>query len=423
MKRFFYGWWIVLATFTLAFLGFGISVHTFGVFTSFLSSELEWSRGDITLGVTFQALGIMLASPFWGRRVDTADVKKVILSATFLCSLSFLALALFLKLWLFYLCYFLIGTSIPGMIQIPANTLVTRWFEKRRGLAMGLTWVGSGLGGAVMVPLCFYFINTLGIRGCYLLLALILLVVIASVTLILVKPSPEAVGMHPDGSIGIESGVLAATNSETADPRKLHLSQVLRNPVFWLLCIPNFLISLVMMGLQFNLFPFLVDQGVTPERASSYVSFALVLSVCGRVTGGYLLDRFQGKIIAMLFYSLILAGLLILLASDAWSAYLAFAVFFGLSTGVELDLMPYLTSEYFGTRNYGQIFSYIYIAFVAGAAVGPAMTGYLYDRMGSYSLVLTLFSAAALLSVFSIILLPHSESSPRANPEVLPKTE
>src|SRR5262245_9041041 len=148
----FYGWWIVLAA------GIGLSVSwapilgfTLGIFLKSLSQEFSWSRGQISLAFTLSAVGLTLAAPFLGWLVDRFGTRRVILSATMLFGLSVLSLSfLSAQLWHLYALFLFAGAVGSGATPLPYSKVISQWFDRKRGLALGLAAVGTSVGMFVM---------------------------------------------------------------------------------------------------------------------------------------------------------------------------------------------------------------------------------------------------------------------------------
>jgi MFS family permease len=173
----FYGWWIVLVA------GIGLSVHsapilgfTFGVFLKSLSQEFSWSRAQISLAFTLSALGMTLAAPFLGWLVDRFGARRVILPAALLFGLGALSLYfLSARLWHFYAIFLFTGVAGSGTTPVPYAKVISQWFDRQRGLALGVATVGSAAGALVMPSLAQALITSVGWRSTYVFLGLLAL--------------------------------------------------------------------------------------------------------------------------------------------------------------------------------------------------------------------------------------------------------
>jgi MFS family permease len=274
---------------------------------------------------------------------------------------------------------------------------VSRWFEKRRGIALGLAASGGGAGGFLLPPLFQFFIERLGWIDAYAVLGFLSLLVVLPVSVFLLKESPGVLGLLPDGEAEAAPG--AATRQRTVEG--LTWPEARKTLTFWLLAFGFFFVSAAMTGSVIHLVPFLTDRGMTPPRAALYVSLLAGASLLGRLISGYMADRWIAKFVAMIFFSGAAAGLFILWLQPE-DRLLSVAVFaIGLAFGAEVDLSAYLAGKSFGLASFGEIYSYIYGIFVLGAVVGPAFAGMLFDQTGSYqNVLLTFFAAISLSALF-----------------------
>jgi len=197
----FYGWWIVLVA------GIGLSVHsapilgfTLGVFLKSLSQEFSWSRTQISLAFSLGTLGLALAAPFLGWLVDRFGARRVILLAVLFFGQSVLSLSfLSIHLWHFYTIYLLMGVVGSGTTPVPYAKVISRWFDRRRGLALGLSVAALALGASITPPLAQALIAAVGWRQAYVLLGLMAMGVTIPVVGLLLKETPQMMGLGPDG--------------------------------------------------------------------------------------------------------------------------------------------------------------------------------------------------------------------------------
>ena len=165
-NRVFYGWWVVLASAIGLALHFGpIIVPTFGVFLKPLSHEFGWTRAQTSMAISLCALTLTMSVPFIGRLVDYAGARRVILTATSFFGLSVFALAFLSNhIWQFYAVYIVIGIAASGTTPVPYSKVITRWFDRRRGLALGLPMAASSLSFTLMPFVAQTLIAALGWR-------------------------------------------------------------------------------------------------------------------------------------------------------------------------------------------------------------------------------------------------------------------
>lgn len=390
----FYGWWVVLAA------GVGLAVHigpiivgTFGIFLKPLSQEFGWNRAQISLAFSLAGLGISVAGPLIGRLVDHFGARKVILPAVLLFGLSVLSLSsLSAHLWHFYALYLFIGVVGSGTSPIPYAKVLSRWFDRKRGLALGLAVAGSALGATFMPAVAQALIAAVGWRHAYVLLGLMAMGVAIPVVGLLLKETPQTMGLTPDGETGGQAEV-----SKPRDPEGgLSFQEARQTGTFWLMIGAFFLMSVSFHGYIVHLVPLLTDRGLSAQSAALTASLAGGAALIGRVGIGYLLDRFFAPYVAVWFFCGFALGLFLLWSGAVGGLVFVAVMLVGLGVGAELDVMPYVVSRYFGLRAFGEIYSYAFAIFTLGGVVGPPLMGAGFDATGSYSLVLGTFIIAAL---------------------------
>jgi MFS family permease len=298
-----------------------------------------------------------------------------------------------------YLVYAFFGAGHAFAALVPATTLVTRWFERQRALALSITSTGLSIGGVALTPLSATLIDSLGLGVAMPRLALLWLLGIVPLTLLVVRDRPVARDTAELEATGIESGWTAAV--------------AFRSRLFLLLTGAWILAMLAQVGGIAHLFN-LVATRVGSGTGATAVSLMASASIVGRFAGGWLLMYVDTRRFALVcFMGQTLAMLALALFADA-SWLLLSAVLFGLTVGNLLMLQPLLLAEVFGVRDYGRIFSVSQLLTTIGVAMGPLIMGLLYDALGGY---LASFVAAGLASSIGMMLLllarlPASTSQP-----------
>jgi MFS family permease len=394
--RFFYGWWIVVVSAIGLGLGYApIIVYSFGVFIKPLTQELHSNRASISLAFTLANLLQSVSSPLAGRLADRFGARRVILLSTVILALLLVSSHLLsAKLWDFYVFYGLLGFVGSGPAPIPYVKVISRWFDRRRGLALGLTMFGIGSGAILMPALTQRLIAMLGWRSTYMVIGLLVLVVSVPAVAFFLKESPEEMGLLPDGAIAARQAAEKQNIAEGMAWRDTRHSKA-----FWLMVGAIFLVGASVHGCVLHLVPLLSDRGVSSNRVALATSFLGSALLIGRVGSGYLLDRFFAPRVAMCLFGAAACGIA-LLRIGAASGFVFLAVFMiGLGMGAEVDIIAYLVSRYFGLRAFGEVYGYAFASYVLAGALGPWLMGLGFDRSGSYGSVLVGFLLATLLAV------------------------
>jgi MFS family permease len=395
-EKIFYGWWVVLAAGIGASMSYGpIIAFTFGVFIKPLSEEFGWSRADISLGFSLSLLMLSGTAPVFGQLVDRFGARKVLIPSVFLFG-SGVASFYFLSanLWHFYAIYAGLGVIAVGAATLPYLSVVSRWFDRRRGLALGLAMVGVGLGTFIMPAFAQALIDAVGWRYAYVILGLMVMGVTIPVVAPFLTETPEQMGLEPDG----ESAPHARSATSTGHAQGICSREVWRLETFWLIVAAFFLMSVSVHGCLIHLVPMLTDYGLSAQSAALATSALGGALLIGRVGAGYLLDRFLASSVAIGFLAGATLGVFLLWSEAVGVLAFAAAILIGLGVGAETDLMPYVVSRYFGLRAFGEIYGWVVAAWGLGGVIGPFLMGVGFDTVGSYSAVLAAFMAATLLA-------------------------
>jgi MFS family permease len=393
--RIFRGWWIV----AVAIIGqsFGIAtvlVYTFGVFAKPLASEFKSGRGSIALAVSLLDIAVTISAPLVGHLVDRYGTRRIIVVSLFALTSCLIGLSYVRPpLWHLYALYMLAGSLGVATAPVAYSPVIANWFDRKRGLALGLSGIGIGLGAFIGPSLAQFLIDERGWRQAYLGLAGFTLLVAAPVVAIFLRGAPQEVGLLPDG----------ASAPATPVPRKTPLSgmtfsEAMRTRTFWLLCGIFFVVAGCGTGTAAHLVPLLTDSGTSGRSAALAASTFGFASIVGRVGSGYLVDRFFAPRIAALMFAAATAGIAMLAGGLTGNAAFLAAFLIGLAIGTEGDLIPFLISRYFGMRSMGVLYGCAFGSYTLGNATIRYLIAAGFDATGSYRTPLALAAVALLLA-------------------------
>ena len=391
----FYGHWIVIATFFCLFIAAGCGFFAFSLFVKPLQADLGWGRGEIMAAFTIFYLVIGVASPFIGRVVDRYGARRVISTGAFIAGLGFVLLSRVSNLWHFYASYTIIGIGMTATGHVPSSAIVSNWFRKRRGTAIGIMSTGIGVGGVVLAPLVGgYLIPNFGWRVSYLVLAALTWVLIIPLALLVIKTKPADMGLYPDGSPAPE--VIAVTEASPLTTKGITLQTALVTSCFWLIAV-SFLTGLFsQVGVLQHQVPYLEDIGFPVTMAAGALGVVGLMSAIGKFGFGWLCDQIPAKYAWSIGLGFQMVSMIILLNVQATSPQAMiwlYAITIGLGAGSWLPTMSMLVSTNFGLAAYGTIFGAVTLFENTGVATGPLMAGYMYDAMGNYYWAFIIFLA------------------------------
>ena len=382
---------VIFATIGAGVCSTAIILMTAGVFIRALGTALGWDRAQTSGALSICALSLAVATPVVGALIDRFRLRAVLVASLLSYGATILALPLMVKAWGivgFYVAFFLIGVLGAGSNTIVYLRMISAWFDRSRGLALGISMAGVALGGAIAAPLAAAVVQRFGWEAGYYALGVIPILLGVPLGLFLLREAPSPVGQNAPSD-----GRQASTGST--------LSQACASRAFWLVGVSAFLMAVAINGAQIHLIPMLLDRGVALSAAAFATTVLAVAALIGRVAAGYLFDRVFAPRAAIGIFALSCVGCVGLLATSAPASVYLCAALLGFGAGAESDLLGYLISRYFGLDHFGKIFGWVFAAFMAGSAVGPVLFGMGFDVSGSYAM--PLYSACvALLAVCAL---------------------
>lgn len=386
--------WGVLATcwIGLAF-GFGSAAYTsFGLFVVPLSQEFGWGRGEISAAFTIMSLSVALLSPFAGSLVDRHGPRRLLLFSIVTFALAMAALSLLTaNIWHFYFMYLLLPIAAICTGPVSYVRVIVAWFEKNRGLALGIGLTGTGFGGVVIPPLVQWVTQNYGWRWAYVGIA---------IGIILVLPLAALMIFDDPKKLGGQKSASAASAAPSPVVAGLTAKEARAGRVFWIMAGSFAIFGLFTAGMLVHLVPMLTDRGLTGEQAAFAASAVGAALIAGRLLAGYLLDHVFGPyIVIVVMLCPVIAMATLATGVSGFNVALACAVLIGIGLGAEMDFMGYLISRYFGLKSYSAIYGYIYGVFQFGSAMGPILMGFVQQSTGSYVPALWTLSALTLLAL------------------------
>jgi predicted MFS family arabinose efflux permease len=350
-----------------------IVVYTFGVFLKPLAAAFGWSRAEVSLGFTFTALTIAACSPFIGRLLDRYPARRIVIPCTVIYGVAFGSLA-FLTAHLSHLLlvFFVLGVVGNGTTQLGYARVVSAWFDRERGRALAAVMAGSGLGSMVFPPIAQALISAYGWRMAY--------GALGGIILLLGLPFAIAFLYEPE----------APPSQPSLEPQQgdVPLWQSILSFRFLGIVAALLLFSFATNGLYAHWAALLTDRGFPPGRAATVLSVAGLAALTSKLSTGYLLDRFfAGRAVAGLLAACAVGFLSVIYGHAMWLAFAA-AVLVGIGMGAESDAVPFLLTRYFGLRIFSELYGYTWCVYAVAGALGPLAMGQMFDRSGSYQVVL-----------------------------------
>jgi MFS family permease len=384
---------IAATSFTVLFSVVGLALYGLPFYYDYMVHDFGWSRTQVTSG---NALSKLVVGPlfgfFAGWIVDRFGPRRLMLAGILMAGAALIGLGSMSSLWMFYAFYLVNALGYVCGGPLPNQILLSQWFDRSRGKAMGFAYLGIGIGGAAVPLVSVWLTQMFGWRTALEVLGIIIIVVSLPLVL-LVKEKSQPILRNNDSS-PLESA-----------------NDVFRKPEFYLLALGSMCSIGAVGGANQHLKLFLsLDQHFSPDEAAQIISLVLTFSIAGRLLMGWLADRVPKKIVMLLIYALVGSSIPLLFLAARHETMFLFSAVFGIGLGGEYMIIPLIAAELFGLRVLGRVMGVILTADGVAEAVFPMLIGYLRDQSGAYRTGFLLLIALALAGALAVAFLPRRES-------------
>lgn len=390
------GWRVALAASVGVFVSFAsLLVYTFGVLLKPLAEEFSWSRESVSAAFGIAAMTVAVCSPPLGYLLDRGRPRRVIVPSLVIFGAAFASLSLLTPhLWHLYAIFFVLGVVGNGTAQMAYSRAVSSWFEKRRGTALAVVMSGGAVGAIVLPPAAEALIQAFGWRLACAALGALVLVVGVPIVARFIRERPVEPSAHTvlDG-VSVRQGVTSR--------------------VFWILIIVLFAQSTAQNGALTHLSALLTDRGLPASGAALALSAMGGASLLGRLTTGWLLDRFFAPRVGFCLLSLAALGTYLLGGAHSLTFGVLAASLIGFGMGAEADVTPYILSRYLGLRSFAMLYGLTWTAYAIAGAVGPILMGRAFDATGSYTTLLTQLAVGTFVIAALMLLMPGYAAAAR----------
>jgi len=403
LKNVYFGWVIVFAAASIMMV-FAIQMSSRGIFLTSLIDWFGWDRGDVSGAYSVSFIVSGLLALLSGRLTDRFGPRIVITFFGLLVGSGLLLMSTVSSIVHVYLIWALmIGVGSSCGIT-PILSTLPKWFNKRRGLVIGITFAGFSAGGIMWPPVVERLIANIGWQSTYMVAGLIILVIITALAQ-LIRQSPQKMGLQPYGE---KEKVESTPQMQDSAAMGLTLNQAFKTVPYWLIALYRFCSMFVLQLIMVHIFPHAVDIGLSEITAAIIISITSISSTISRLLASFIADRIGYRLTLFLSASVLTLSLIVLVFSkELWHFY-AFALLFGLAWGVSGVVQVTLITEFVGTRSLGTILGSLEIFLTVGGAIGVSIAGIIFDATGSYNTPFVICIVQALLvMVFSFILMRY----------------
>jgi MFS family permease len=393
----FLGWRMVGVAFCVDFVAVGFFFYSYGVFFTAIEQEFGGSRLGVSLGLTVTATVGAIAAPFVGSALDRFPLKRVIAAGAISMGIGFLALSQVRTPLEFYLALgAFIGFGASAMGGLATAKLVTNWFSRRRGTALGIAATGISASGVVMPLVTAMLIEAYGWRNGFLLYGAFTVLVVVPLVLRLVISNPEEVGLRPDGqppASAVPAPSVARSPIAAAGPAPLRND---RN--FWVLVLVIGLLFCCQSATLTHMVPRVTDTGVSLQVASLVMSLCAGAGIIGKLSFGWLVDRWTARRAIWFTITCQVIGQLAMLGAGGLPLFAIGAALFGYGMGGVVPMQGALVAKLFGRARFGKALGMMRPAMFPVQIAGVPLAGAIYDATGSYQLAFILFIGLYLLA-------------------------
>jgi len=380
---------IVITAFCSLLAIVGFALYGLPFFYDFYITEFGWSRAVVTSG---NAFGKLLVAPLFGFIagwiIDRYGPKKMLMAGALMTGAALIGLASMNSLGIFYICYVFVAMGYVFGGPLPCQVLISRWFTKNRGKAMGIAYLGIGTGGFLVPLIAAGLINSFGWRTALMILAA-LIVIIAVPLAFFIKDTPFR------------------QQEEVKTEPVVPIKNILKNPWFYMLAFGSMCSIAAVGGVNQHLKLYLLDHEFTQNQAAHVISLVLLMSLAGRVLMGWLADIFPRKYVMILIYLIVGGSIPLLILPDFPGKIYVFAVIFGIGLGGDYMIIPLMAGDLFGVKTLGRVMGIILVADGIAEASMPMLVGAIRDRAGNYTPGFFLLIGVALAGALIISFLPR----------------
>lgn len=412
-RRFYYGWIILATSFVTMVIAYGMR-YSYSVFFVAINEEFGWSRAATAAAFSIIMLFYGLVSPISGYMIDRFGPRVLFPIASLFLMIGAFGGSQISSLWQLYLFIGIImAFGMNAMGVVPNATLISTWFFRHRGTAMGLAVSGIGVGQILLVPFAQWLISHYGFRMAYIILGIISFAVVAPLTALFQRHKPEDMGFLIDGEtnplkksgdIKREKKIDTVVNKEWVS-KEWNIGMALKTYQFWSIMFSFFFLGLATYIVLIHQVAHAVDIGFSKMTAAAAFGIVGFLSSVGKILWGFISDRIGREITFTLGIISSFLGVLVFMSlqnpSQAWILY-TYSALFGIGYAIIATLFPTMAADLFQGKGLGTIYGSITLGGGVGGSIGPIFSGYVYDTTGSYRIAFTLALFLLVISCFLV---------------------
>ena len=386
--------YIVITAFLSLFAIVGFALYGIPFFYDFMVKDFGFSRAEVTSG---NAFGKLVVAPLFGFLagwlIDRYGPRRLMMLGVVLAGIALVGLSHASTLWIFYFFYVFNAVGYVFGGPLPCQVLISRWFDKNRGKAMGIAYLGIGAGGAIVPILATNLEKNIGWQNALTTLGILIVVIAFPLSYFIKDP------------------VKATPKAEMAKKEPaVSMKQIFKNRNFYLLAFGSMCSIGAVGGMMQHLKLYLRDLDFTQAHAAGIMSAVLFSSLAGRVIMGWLADLVNRKYVMILIYCIVAAAITLLVLPPFEGKIYLFAIVFGIGLGGDYMIIPLMAGDLFGVKALGRTMGIILVADGIAESFFPVLVGYLYnDAAKSYAIGFSVLIVVALAGVLLVSFLPKTK--------------
>lgn len=397
-KGFHYGWVIVFVGFLSMWFITCIFSSAAGMMVNPVTRDLGISRSRFTMTSTACSLAGMVMSLFIGKIFRKLSVKKTMLIGSAVYAACYAAYGIAPNIWVFYIIGFISGFAMVASSMVAVSTLLARWFDEKRGLAVALASTGSGVGGVVMNPVIGSLVTSIGWRNTYFVLGAMIAAVMLPAVLFLIKETPQEMGLEPYGKKDPAAGV------EREEESGYSAAEARITPMYWLWIPVVIIVSATCNCIMQHTVAYATDMGFDYSVAAGIASVLTAGLAVWKLVMGQLYDTIGSRKAATLslsVYTLVLV-LYVIASKEAAFIYYIGTALFGVGGSFATIAYSVVVQDVFGKKDFAAIYGSINAFASIGGAVGSPIVAAVFDTLGTYK---PAWAALAVIMFINVILL------------------
>ncbi len=395
MKKIFYGWWVVVALFVVGMLG-PMARYTITAFGPYLNQEFDFDATSLGFALSLCLWVYAFASIPAGWLIDRVGGRWVIFSGGLILLLGLWGLSAIHSIWQLYLIFGVvlgIGTSITHYVA--TQSTARKWFTKKAGLAAGILCAAFYAGVAIFSPVLTVLSASFGWRNACLIYGLISGITIMLLALLVIRNTPESIGLHPDGQI------IEVEKNEKNPENSWKFGEAIGTFTFWMVFMSYCLIGIPSQGLMGHIILWAVELGIDKATAGVFLTACTASSALAAIFGGGLADKYGKRKVLIICYTIAIILLLLFgITVKSPLALIIFTLLLGVTWGIAAGpgLWAAYLGDLFGRDSVGRLFGVLTFGYGFISGSGPFLWGKIHDYTGTYNLA-CIFSALCLVIV------------------------